>query len=602
MKEKIEQHFSGRWQLFYEKYLTQVKRQGGDEYQALCPFHDDQKPSLNFNSVKGTYLCRSCGKKGHAFHLYAKLHDLDDRRDFPKILKGIASDFGIEQAEVKAHVVKTYSYVDEQGVELFQVCRMEPKAFRQRHRVGDKWQWDLKGVRRVLYNLPSVIKADEVIIVEGEKDCDALAEIGFPATTNHMGAGKWADEYTEFLKGKNIVLIPDNDQPGREHMLRVAQSLQGHAKSIKWLDLPDMPSKGDASDYIATFPEKDAAAERLAVMIDSAETYEPPKPVTMHDMVFEAGDFCRLVLPDKRVIIDPWLAEASIILISGMRGVGKSWFAISLLDCITAGKDFGPWKVLNCVPCLYYDAEMTGQDTQSRLKIINPRNGVEDFRQSPLYILSDHTLVSKGLPRGSLLSEAWRDKVESILKAKHVKVFVLDNLASLSPGVDENSKKENDPINQWLVNLRFAGITTIELHHTGKGGAQRGTSAREDHVDMSLLLKYPKDYEAGDGASFVCHFSKARVGREGLGKIADTEWRLNYNDDGSAYWTHKGVKEAARNMILRLLDEGIGQTEVAEQVGHHRSWVNRIRSEAISKGWLTAKNKLTQSGYMVIAE
>lgn len=113
-----------------------------------------------------------------------------------------------------------YDYVDEKGSLLYQVVRFEPKIFRQRKPDGrDGWDWNLNGTRRVLYNLPAVLKAVEVgkpvFLVEGEKDADALIGLSLTATTNPMGAGKWLDEYNESLLGARVVIIPDNDKPGR---------------------------------------------------------------------------------------------------------------------------------------------------------------------------------------------------------------------------------------------------------------------------------------------------------------------------------------------------------------------------------------------------
>jgi len=95
LKDQIEQYFKGDYLRFYSRYLQNSRKVGGQEYQALCPFHEETKPSFNFNNERGTYFCHGCGKKGNAFHFYAKIHNLGDKRDFPKILKGIASDSGI---------------------------------------------------------------------------------------------------------------------------------------------------------------------------------------------------------------------------------------------------------------------------------------------------------------------------------------------------------------------------------------------------------------------------------------------------------------------------------------------------------------------------
>jgi len=583
-KKAITDHFTGRYQEFFAKYLPAgIKKIGGDEWQARCPFHDDKNPSLNINAQTGAFFCHGCGKKGGFFHFYAKLNDLDDRRDFPKILAGIAHDFGIEAAEeLKAQLVKTYDYIDEGGTLLFQVCRYEPgkngkpKDFRQRVPNGSGgWAYNLNGVRRVLYRLPEVLKADEVVLVEGERDSDTLAGLGFVGTTNPMGAGKWAQEYSESLGGKDVVLIPDNDKEGREHMMKVGAALRGIARSIKWIDLPDVPSKGDVSDWAATFSTKEEAAERLAVMIEAAGPYEAPKVCTLEDAVLDVSDYHRIELPRKQTILRPVVCGQQIILASGWRGVGKSWFALGLLDAVTRGTSFGPWEVENTVPCLCLDGEMAAEDTRKRIHDLNPSGE----RKSPLYIYSDAYANHLGLPRANLLSETWRTTMKRMLLTRGVKLWVVDNIASLAGGIDENAKKEWDPINGWLIDLRFAGITTILLHHVNKEGGQRGTSAREDNIDMSIILKQPADYEADRGADFILTFSKSRVSFEDLGLLQDVHFTLTTNEDGGLAWTWERVKTERKAEILALLDAGESISETARIVGCAKSYVSKVNQD-----------------------
>jgi len=149
----------------------------------------------------------------------------------------------------KGRITATYDYVDETGKLLYQVVRFQPKRFAQRRPDGKGgWVWGLKGVRRVVYRLPNVVKAEQVFIVEGEKDADALGRLGLVATTCPMGAGKWRAEYSGALQGKRVIILPDNDAPGQEHASQVAASLQGVAASVKVLSLPGLPGKGDVSD------------------------------------------------------------------------------------------------------------------------------------------------------------------------------------------------------------------------------------------------------------------------------------------------------------------------------------------------------------------
>jgi hypothetical protein len=187
------------------------------------------------------------------------------------------SQFGKEKPKPPFETL--YDYTDENGALLSQTVRYpkgtEPR-FRQR-RPGERhgeWVWNLEGIRRVLYHLPDVIKAiadnQTIFVVEGEKDADNLRDIGLTATTNPMGANKWRPEYSESLRGGDIVIIGDNDKPGREHVEHVSKDLSGIAKRLRVLDLtsiwPECPEKGDVSDWLAAGGTDDklkAAVENL---------------------------------------------------------------------------------------------------------------------------------------------------------------------------------------------------------------------------------------------------------------------------------------------------------------------------------------------------
>lgn len=590
-KENIREFFKGRYNIFYEKYLPgPIKKIGGHEYQTKCPFHDDTNPSFNFNNDTGEYYCHGCNKKGYIFHFYARLNGLEDGHNFPKILKSIAGDFGISLEEVRTRLVKAYDYTDIDGKLLFQVCRYEPKTFKQRIPDGKGgYKYGLNGVKPVLYRLPGIAKASSVLIVEGEKDVDNLHSLGLTATTSPMGAKKWRPEYGDYLKDKEVILIPDNDNEGREHMAQVGAALRGIAKSLKWIDLPDVPSKGDVSDWISAFKNKEEIQERLSIMIESAEPYDPPVKKTIDDIIIEAGDFLKLNLPPKRKIIDI-ISEQEIILLAGWRGAGKTWAALSIVDAITRGTSFGPWKVRTPVPCLYCDGEMAAQDLPTRLNNLNP----DPHRVAPLYLYSDAYANLQGITKANILTETWRATIKRILITRGVKFWVIDNLASLAPGIDENKKDPYDPINAWLLDLRFAGITTLVLHHTNKEGGQRGTSAREDNIDMSIILKQPSDYCADDGASFILHFSKTRLPYNDFSLIQEYSFKLGPDKNGLYTWTWGNVKQEKRQEVIEMLCRGNSYTEIADALGITKGYITKIKKEAIKDGIITPELKLIE--------
>ena len=240
----------------------------GHDWSALCPAHEDRKASLSVSVTEdGTILmkCHSgCNVKAIVGAIGLTMADL-----FP--------DIG--PRTTRGTIVKTYDYQDEAGHLLYQVVRFDPKNFRQRRPDGKGgWLWKLGDVRRVPYRLPEIITAPRdqtVFVVEGEKDADRLAEENILATTCAMGAGKWRPEYNEVLAGRPVVILPDNDEPGREHAAQVELSLRGVAASVKVVELPGLPAKGDVSDWLGN----GGTASRLWGLIEATPalgTDEPP--------------------------------------------------------------------------------------------------------------------------------------------------------------------------------------------------------------------------------------------------------------------------------------------------------------------------------------
>jgi len=235
------------------KQVVEVRaKKVGREWKATCPKHNDKKPSLSINEEESVYYCFGCGWKGH---LYDPLYGKNTRKE----------------------IMAIYDYKDEKGKLLFQVVRYSPKTFRQRQPDGrGGWIWNLKGVRRVLYRLPELLRGgNPVFIVEGEKDVNNLLKWGLTATTCPMGAKKWRKEYNKPLTGREIVLIPDNDKDGFEHMEQVGQSLFGEAKKIKWLELPELGEKEDVTDWI----EKGGTKEKLLELTKHAPEFDPTRKV-----------------------------------------------------------------------------------------------------------------------------------------------------------------------------------------------------------------------------------------------------------------------------------------------------------------------------------
>ena len=173
----------------------------------------------------------------------------------------------------KRHIVETYDYFSADGELAYQAVRYEPKDFRQRRPNGNgTWIWDMKGVERVLYCQAELIEAvannNIIVICEGEKDVNSLWAIGVPATCNVGGAGKWRPEYNKHFRDADVVLIPDNDEPGHKHIADVGAALTGIAKRIRVL----MLSEKDATAWLAAGGTREAF-DRL---VEQAPDWQPP--------------------------------------------------------------------------------------------------------------------------------------------------------------------------------------------------------------------------------------------------------------------------------------------------------------------------------------
>ena len=233
------------------------KATGEGVWQVKCPAHDDGTASLTITDRRGTLLlhCHAgCTVPDIMESLGLQMADLFSGESKP--------------AKQQRRKVATYDYTHINGALLYQQVRYDPKDFRSRRPDPDnlgEWIWKLGDVQRVLYNLPRIAVDSPtmpVIVVEGERDADKLTDHGLIGTTNIGGAGKWLKAYTENLRGTHVILIPDNDQPGYDHMNLVASKLQGVAASIKTVLVPGVK---DLSDYAGDIGE----------LIDKAEDWTP---------------------------------------------------------------------------------------------------------------------------------------------------------------------------------------------------------------------------------------------------------------------------------------------------------------------------------------
>jgi RecA-family ATPase len=277
----------------------------------------------------------------------------------------------------KRRIVAKYDYTDAAGVLLYQVLRLEPKGFRQRRPDGNGgWIWELDE-RRVLYHWPELLKYPDgtVFICEGEKDADRVAALGHCTTC--VAAGKWTEECVTALAGRDVIILEDNDDAGHVKALAAAQALDGTAKTIRIVLLPNLPDKGDVSDWLDADPRRaekfvdvcfdvrpwtpdgvaaNAAAEavekdtRAETSADSKPASEPP-PLPFIDIAAWDG----ATVPEREWVVQDRVPLRNVTLLSGEGGVGKSIVSLHLAVATVLGRDWlsalptpGPAIVVCC--------------------------------------------------------------------------------------------------------------------------------------------------------------------------------------------------------------------------------------------------------------
>jgi hypothetical protein len=229
----------------------------------------------------GALFCNQCFAKGNGDGV-AALQWLTGL-DFKATVAQLTDHLGLQNGNGgtrDAKIVATYDYCNEQGDLLYQVVRYDPKDFRQRApKPGGGWTWTVKNIRKVPYRLRELLVADLatiIYIVEGEQDVDRLVKARLVATTNAGGAGKWRPEYNEHFVGRHVVILPDNDELGRKHDQQVATALHSVVASVKVVELPGLPEKGDVSDWLTA----GGTVEELARLVEEAPEWQPSaKPV-----------------------------------------------------------------------------------------------------------------------------------------------------------------------------------------------------------------------------------------------------------------------------------------------------------------------------------
>jgi len=165
----------------------------------------------------------------------------------------------------------------------------------------------------------------------------------------------------------------------------------------------------------------------------------------------------------------------------------------------------------------------------------------------------------------------------------NAKLIVIDNISSLVRSGKENEAESWLPVQGWALAHRRAGRTVLFVHHSGKGGQQRETSRREDVLDTVIALRRPADYSADQGFRFEVVIEKGR----GVHGDDARSFEARYEGrERAAMWTRTEITDAEVKRVADTLREGMSIRDAADELGMHKSKVERLKKKAVEQGLL----------------
>lgn len=470
--------------------------------------HGDADPSMTVKDGRVRCWSQACfGENGaDVFGLVGVMESLsgfgDQRRRVCEI-GGLT-----EGNQGHRRLVATYDYLDESGEVRFQVVRFEPKAFAQRRPNGQNgWNWNLKDTQLVLYRLPEVLKAQNVLVVEGEKDVDEAYRRGLPegwaATCNPMGAGKWRKEYTEALRGKRVVILPDADQPGHRHAEQVARSLKGIALELMTVILPG--GSKDLSEWVALGNEND----ELKGLLQSAQAW----PFTDVDEPEVRSGVCLVPANSIKPESVKWAWEkriplGTLTIVAGDPGLGKSTVTMNLAANWTHGNVEG---TLKGVPVAVVIA--SAEDSPSATMV--PRLKAAGADLSRVHFV---TVNRDGISDGVNLPDDI-DALSKQIQKVGAKILIVDPLmahlpSSVNANRDQHIRRALAPLARMAEQLALAVIVVVHLNKDEQKAvlARVGGSMGIVAAARSVLLVAPDPSDPDNGLRMLGH-AKCNVGR-----------------------------------------------------------------------------------------
>lgn len=437
----------------------------------------------------GMWYDHATGEGGDIFDLWGRVRGFDTRLQFPQLIEDVGGWLGVSTPIQKTSTPKPkkppmddlgpptgkWNYHDKDGSLLACIYRYDPPGKKKEFR-----PWNVKTRKgeapevRPLYNLPAISKANNVVLVEGEKTAQALISLGFVATTSMHGSNAPIEktDWTPML-GKSVMIWPDKDKPGWKYAEDAAKAVkEAGADSVTILIPPEDKPKGwDAADAVAE--EMD-----IGTFIVTSDQQEPTRKKPRIDFNDWSFSSFRGVPPERKWLIDSVLPLGVPGMVAAIGGAGKSMILVDLAAkvAMTQTGDVLPFDAFGgaLIPVVGTAVVLTSEDDKDEIhrRVYNLGVDPPDDRRLRIVPLpsAGGTLPFIGTGKtGVCLTDEFYEILASCLEISDLRLLVIDPLQNFA-GADVNSDPAAGAMFFSAMGRIAAetGATVLVSHHFNK--------------------------------------------------------------------------------------------------------------------------------------
>ena len=472
-----------------------------------------------------------------------------------------------------------YLYRDADGKVLYAKVRLDlpDRKYTFQHPVGEGWKAGRGGIGAIPYRLPDLIAAPAdatIYMAEGEAKADKLASWGLIATSHK----DWRAAYAKHVEGRRVVILPDNDDPGREQARDAAKLVKKAGGDPLLVELPGLPPKGDIIDWKGT-------SKDLAKLVEESSKAPPSQ-----SLAFRKGVSARALMSkafDPILWIVPGYLTEGMYVLAGAPKQGKSWLALNWMIAIGNGGN-----AMGSIPC-------EGGDVLGLMLEDNERRLQRRLRQMRLMDLPERVTLLTEWPN---MDDGCIEEIEAWIAAvPNPRLVVVDVFARVK---GSKTGKETDYDFDYRQAAALQAIASqhnlavLVIHHTRKMAADdpfdevSGTRGLTGAADGVLVLK------RDSGTQQPVLYGRGRDLEEVETAIQFDKDTGNWSVIGEAWLVADTHERREIQQVLGRSVDPMSPTEIGERIGKTRQNVQKMLTKMEDAGQV---ERISRGKYMLVS-